>query len=100
MTAMNHGKADNAYTCARDYHLFGPGPKRILSLDGGGVRGAISVAFLERIEQVFTEYQRELAVEALTSREREGAGTEELADIRRQFDSYKIRLSDWFDLVG
>ena len=35
---------------ARDRHLFGPGPKRILALDGGGVRGAITVAFLERIE--------------------------------------------------
>src|ERR1044072_1137778 len=35
---------------SRDRHLFGPGPKRILSLDGGGVRGVIAVAFLERIE--------------------------------------------------
>ncbi|MEP9387292.1 patatin-like phospholipase family protein [Mesorhizobium sp. KR9-304] len=34
----------------RDRHLFGPGPKTILSLDGGGVRGAISIAFLERME--------------------------------------------------
>ena len=41
--------------CARDRHLFGPGPKRILSLDGGGVRGAIPVAFLEQIEKVLTE---------------------------------------------
>jgi hypothetical protein len=38
--------------CPRDRHLFGPGPKRILALDGGGVRGAITVAFLERIEQI------------------------------------------------
>ena len=35
----------------RDRHLFLPGPKRILSLDGGGVRGAISIAFLERLER-------------------------------------------------
>jgi len=41
--------------CARDRNLFGPGPKRILSLDGGGVRGAIPVAFLEQIEKVLTE---------------------------------------------
>src|SRR6204780_1473582 len=34
----------------RDRHLFGPGPKRLLALDGGGVRGALTVAFLERIE--------------------------------------------------
>lgn len=36
----------------RDDHLFGPGPKRILALDGGGVRGAITVAFLERLEEL------------------------------------------------
>jgi patatin-like phospholipase/acyl hydrolase len=36
----------------RDRHLFGAGPKRILALDGGGVRGVVSVAFLERIEDV------------------------------------------------
>jgi hypothetical protein len=55
---------------ARDRHLFGPGPKRILSMDGGGVRGVISVAFLERIEAVLKEQY--------------GNG----------------RLSDWFDLIG
>jgi uncharacterized protein len=38
--------------CERDRHLFCPGPKRILSLDGGGVRGAVTVAFLEEIEAV------------------------------------------------
>lgn len=37
---------------SRDRHLFGPGPKRILALSGGGVRGAITVAFLKRIEEV------------------------------------------------
>jgi hypothetical protein len=36
---------------ARDRHLFGPGPKRILALDGGGVRGIVALAFLEAIEQ-------------------------------------------------
>ena len=41
--------ASQPYDCARNRHLFGPGPKRILALDGGGVRGAISaIAFLER----------------------------------------------------
>ena len=56
---------------SRDRHLFGPGPKRILSLDGGGVRGVIALAFLERIETVLT------------------AGT-----------GAAVRLSDHFDLIG
>jgi len=62
---------DAAYTCSRDYHLFSRGPKRILALDGGGVRGAISVAFLKRIE--------------------------ELLDQRM---GHQVRLGDWFDLIG
>jgi patatin-like phospholipase len=45
-----------AYSCARDYQLFGPGPKRVLALDGGGVRGAITVAFLERIEHLLSQH--------------------------------------------
>jgi uncharacterized protein len=57
--------------CLRDRHLFGPGPKRILALDGGGVRGAITVAFLERIEAVLSERLGE-----------------------------EVRLGDWFDLIG
>jgi uncharacterized protein len=61
----------NEYTCSRDYHLFSKGPKRILALDGGGVRGAISVAFLKRIEQLLDE---RLGREA--------------------------RLGDWFDMIG
>ncbi len=40
---------------SRDRHLFGPGPKRVLALDGGGVRGALTVAFLERIETLLSE---------------------------------------------
>jgi hypothetical protein len=34
----------------RDRHLFGPGPKRILAVDGGGVRGIVALALLERLE--------------------------------------------------
>ncbi len=56
---------------SRDMHLFAPGPKRILALDGGGVRGAITVAFLERIEALLDQ--------------RHGK---------------KVRLGDHFDLIG
>jgi uncharacterized protein len=56
---------------SRDHHLFGPGPKRLLALDGGGVRGALTVAFLERIESLLTErYGKE------------------------------VRLGDYFDFIG
>ena len=34
----------------RDAHLTGPGPKRILALDGGGVRGILTIQILRRIE--------------------------------------------------
>ncbi len=33
-------------------HLFGPGPKRILALDGGGIRGILSLQLLTRIEKL------------------------------------------------
>jgi hypothetical protein len=60
-------------TCARDRHIFGPGPKRILALDGGGIRGVITLAFLERLEAVLAA--------------RTGLGA-------------AFRLGDYFDLVG
>ncbi len=56
----------------RDRHLFHPGPKRLLALDGGGVRGAITVAFLEQIEHVLCQH----------------LGRKE------------VHLGDWFDLIG
>jgi len=56
-----------------DEHLFGPGPKRILSLDGGGVRGLITLGLLKRIEDL-------LAL--------------------RSADPPAFRLSDYFDLIG
>src|ERR1700675_2275655 len=58
-------------SCSRDRHLFGPGKKRILALDGGGVRGALSIAFLERLEKILTE-----------------------------IEGRPVRLCDWFDLIG
>ena len=36
-------------------HLFGQGPKRILALDGGGVRGALTLSYLERMETLLRE---------------------------------------------
>ncbi|MEZ6008834.1 MAG: patatin-like phospholipase family protein [Planctomycetota bacterium] len=52
--------------------LDAPGPKRVLALDGGGVRGAIALGFLERIEGCF----------------RAASGRPDL------------RLADVFDLIG
>jgi uncharacterized protein len=48
-------------------------PKRILALDGGGIRGALSLGYLQRIEDI----------------------------LRKQHgNDPKFRLSDYFDLVG
>lgn len=52
--------------------LTAPGPKRILALDGGGVRGLITLGFLERLERLL--------------RERHGRPD--------------LRLCDYFDLIG
>ena len=52
--------------------LHAEGPKRILALDGGGTRGIVTIAFLERIEEL----------------------------LRRRFDNPKLVLSDYFDLIG
>ncbi len=53
-------------------HLFLRGPKRVLSLDGGGVRGIVSIVFLREIEKVLKE----------------------------RFGRADFRLCDYFDLVG
>jgi len=54
-----------------DEHLFGAGPKRILSLDGGGVRGLITLGMLKKVEAVL--------------------------EARHGPD---LRLCDYFDLIG
>ena len=41
----------------RDQRLFGDAPKRILSLDGGGIRGIVTVGMLEEVERVLRARQ-------------------------------------------
>jgi predicted acylesterase/phospholipase RssA len=55
----------------RDRHLFAPGPKRILAIDGGGVRGVVALAFLAEIERT----------------------------LEKQYGG-PVRLCDHFDLIG
>jgi Patatin-like phospholipase len=52
--------------------LTAPGPKRILALDGGGVRGALMLGFLEAIEKL----------------------------LRRRYGRPDLLLCDYFDLIG
>ncbi len=56
----------------RDEHLFGEGPKRILALDGGGIRGMLTLSYLDTIERV----------------------------LRKRHDNDHLVLSDYFDLIG
>ena len=57
----------------RDEHLFSEGPKRILSLDGGGVRGLITLGVLKAVEDTLKT---------------------------RSTEPDRFRLSDYFDLIG
>ena len=49
-----------------------PGPKRVLSLDGGGIRGVLSLQILKRIESL----------------------------LRDATGNPRLRLSEWFDFIG
>ena len=53
--------------------LQSPGPKRLLALDGGGIRGVLTLEFLERIEAILAS---------------------------RSSNPEQFRLSDYFDLIG
>jgi predicted acylesterase/phospholipase RssA len=57
----------------RDQHLFDPGPKRILALDGGGVRGILTLQYLKRMEELLCKRTR---------------------------NDPNFRLSQYFDLIG
>ena len=50
--------------------------KRILSLDGGGIRGAITIGYLEQMEKILSERYKDF------------------------IDPAKFRLCDYFDLIG
>ena len=63
------------------------------------MRGAISVAFLERIETIFAEHQRKLLTDYIAAKERAGINDENLAAARQEAPA-PFRLADWFDLVG
>jgi hypothetical protein len=52
--------------------LTSPGPKRILALDGGGIRGALTVGYLVRMEAL----------------------------LRNRHQNPKLKLSEYFDLIG
>lgn len=52
--------------------LTAPGPKRMLALDGGGIRGAVSLGFIERIESL----------------------------LRERHNNPDLLLCDYFDLIG
>jgi hypothetical protein len=67
---------DGAPLSAIDARLQAPGPKRILALDGGGVKGILTAAMLEVVE---ARLKARIADEAA----------------REAF-----RLSDYFDLIG
>lgn len=57
----------------RDEHFSAPGPKRILSLDGGGLKGIVTLGFLAEIEALLA---------------------------KRHGNDKKFRLAHYFDLIA
>lgn len=58
--------------------LTSPGPKRILALDGGGIRGAVTLGFLEEMENILATRHDELGF----------------------LPKDQFRLHHYFDLIG
>ena len=68
----DRGDGDPGSAAGLRARLTAPGPKRILSLDGGGIRGTLTIAYLERLEEV----------------------------LRARHGRPDLVLSDYFDLIG
>ena len=69
---MHNPKTNNYKNHPVYNRLLSSGPKRILSLDGGGIRGALTLGYLVHIEQL----------------------------LRDRYGKEDLVLSDYFDLVG
>jgi predicted acylesterase/phospholipase RssA len=67
-----------AVSSSLEARLSAKGPKRILALDGGGIRGAITLGFLEKIEQTLAERHDQAGV----------------------MPKAEFRLHHYFDLIG
>jgi uncharacterized protein len=69
---LREGEAPNAAAVRLRERLTAPGPKRVLSLEGGGVRTASEFGYLARMEDL----------------------------LRRRSGQVDFRLADYFDLIG
>src|SRR5690349_8209166 len=76
---MESSKESNAEYYKKHYpHLYDKlwqqegKPKRILALDGGGIRGALTLGYLEKLESL----------------------------LRKRFNKPDLKLCDYFDLIG
>lgn len=69
---LHHKKMETPLDHPVQQRLRAPGPKRILSLDGGGIRGAITLSYLVQLE----------------------------AHLRQRHSNPNLLLRDYFDLIG
>ncbi len=64
MTSLTRKKNDLAVRLAKD------GPRKMLAIDGGGIRGVISLKILQRVEQILIEHGRDHRRRAVSRNER------------------------------